>query len=55
MYSARHITAAVLGSVLSFRWLPFCWLTLHKRREVTEVWGVRRFCLRCGKPLGVKG
>lgn len=52
--SPGYVFAALLDSVLSFRWLPFCLLGIHKRREVTEVWGVRRFCLRCGNTLGVR-
>lgn len=51
--SARYVFAAVLGSVLSFRWLPFCLLGIHKTYSVTEVWGRRLLCDRCGKTLGV--
>lgn len=51
--SPGYVFAAVLDSVLSLRWLPFCLIGHHKLCEVTEVWGVRRFCLRCGNRLGV--
>lgn len=53
MISARHAVAVVADSVLSFRWLPFCLLGIHKTYSVPEVWGWRRFCERCGKTLEV--
>lgn len=51
--SPGHFIGAVVGSVLSFRWLPFCTVGLHKTFEYREVWGWRRKCQRCGKTLEV--
>jgi hypothetical protein len=36
---SRQLVAAVVGSVLSLRWLPFCSLGWHELHSVTEVWG----------------
>ena len=49
--SPAHVFAALLDSVLSFRWLPFCLLGWHEMRSVTEVWGRRLLCVRCGRTL----
>jgi hypothetical protein len=51
--SPAYLLAAVVSSVLSFRWLPFCAVGWHECHSVTEVWGRRLLCLRCGKTLEV--
>lgn len=51
--SPGYVVAALLDSVLSFRWLPFCLLGIHKTYSVTEVWGRRLLCDRCGQTLEV--
>lgn len=51
MISTRHAIVALIESLRSLRWLPFCAAGLHKQFVVTEVWGSRRFCMRCGETL----
>lgn len=53
MISTRRAIVAVIDSVLSLRWLPFCLLGRHQEYEHREVWGRRVICERCGKTLEV--
>jgi hypothetical protein len=49
--SPAYLLAAVVSSVLSFRWLPFCVAGVHRRFLIVEVWGAYVKCLRCGRRL----
>lgn len=51
MPSTRHAIAALTDSLRSLRWIPFCAAGRHRPFLVVEVWGWRRFCMRCGETL----